>query len=736
MPNQVGQLTSKQWDTLLKPISGLTTKQRYQLKKAWALRWSCLQEQQQPMANAEQRFEHGLDLFRLLLRMHVDIDAVVAGLLVEPVKQELLLLEEVTEKAGEEVATLCKQITSLPEFEINEDSAQKEQRPRRRSQIIKAQAEIFRRMLLAMSQDLRVVLVLLVVRLHQMRVLAYIPVSQHLQIARECREIYVPLANRLGISWVKHELEDATFRYLFPHDFYGLVSLVNATQIQRKEYIEEVQVLLRDLLTEHDIPGQVMGRPKHLNSIFRKMIHRRISYEELYDIIAFRIICQTKGQCYQILGLIHDTWKPIPGRFKDYIALPKSNMYQSLHTTVVGPHKKRMEVQIRTQEMHLIAEDGIAAHWLYKESGGSSGAQAAGNVQWLRSLLQLQDEKADEDAFVANVRDHLFESKVFVFTPRGDIRELRRGSTPLDFAFAIHTEVGLQCTGAKVNNKMVSLRYELHNGDICEILTSPSACPNSGWLDLAQSARAKNKIRAFLRTEQREQAIQDGRERLERTLPAGQRNVSRLRKNGDLDKVSERLGLTTVEELLAQIGYGKVSAENVVRILFPREQKSSPSPTPKKSRRSSIRPSSGGVLVEGLDDIMIRMARCCHPIPGDPIVGFISRGRGVIVHRKDCSRLRKAEIQRQIDVRWTEDDVNLHSVNLRIITENRPTLLSQISQVFDNLNIQISRANYRSVGDESSNLFRCHISNVQQLQQLIRQISDIRGVIAIKRLRN
>ncbi len=727
-----GILTPQDWDELLAPVQPVPTPdERQMLEKAWNLRWERLEKHRRSMTYPYERFEQSRELLSLLTRIHLGTQAIVAGLMVEPIQLELVSLDEIKQELGKGTCKLCKHVTDLPAFALKTEV--RGPRGHRRSQVSK-QAEMFREMLLAMTQDLRVVLILLIVGVHRLRHLAYTPVEQQMQVAQECREIYAPLANRLGISWLKNELEDLTFRYLYPHDFYALVRQINTTQSDRHDYIESVQQELNQIIEEQNLPGRVMGRPKHLNSIFRKMNRRQLSFDELFDIIAFRMICQSKEHCYQLLGAIHDKWKPIPGRFKDYIALPKSNMYQSLHTTVLGPQQKRMEIQIRTEDMHRVAEDGIAAHWIYKE--GDTGAKAATDVQWLRSLLSLQDEKADADAFVANVRDHLFVSKVFVFTPGGDIKELRRGATPLDFAYAVHSQVGHHCAGAKINGRIVSLRYELRNGDIVEILTSPSAKPNRDWLEFVQSGRAKNKIRSFLRIEQRQQAIVDGRERLERGLPASHRNVSKLRKNGSLDKVCEQLGITSVDELLAQIGYGQVSVENVSRILVPPESSRPPKEEEEVTSRYSTRPSSGGIFVEGLDDIMVRMARCCNPIPGDPIVGFISRGRGVIVHHKNCVRLQKAELQRQIEVRWADDTSNIHSVSLRIITENRQTLLSQISQVFDNLKIQISRANCRSVGDESINLFRCHVSNVKQLKRLLRQLGDIRGVIRVERLRN
>lgn len=685
-----------------------------------------------------------VSLIRLFLKMHLRTDAICAGLLVEAVQREDLTEAEIKETLGKSVAALCMKVVKLPSFPFVEVEA-KQQRQKQREEV-QTQAESFRRMLLAIAQDLRVVLLYLVVRVHQLRFLGFLPIKEQTPIARECREICAPLANRLGISWLKNELEDLSLRFLFPHSFYGLAARLSSTVKEREDYIEEVQSLLRSFVDEHNIHAEVTGRSKHINSIFRKLQLRHVTFDQLFDITAFRVICETKEQCYQLLGLIHARWTPVPGRFKDYIALPKSNQYQSLHTTVVGPHNKRMEVQIRTFEMHRIAEEGIAAHWLYKESGGSQ-PQSGGKtdaVQWLRSLLHLQEEKSDAQEFMADVQDHLFEERVFVFTPKGDVKELMYGATPLDFAYAIHTEVGMRCVGAKANGKMVSLRYQLQNGDMVEIKTSPSAKPNRGHLEFARTGRARIKIRSFLRTAQRQQAITLGRNLLEKELPSSHKSLSKLIKGGELLKVAQERGWGTIDELLMQIGYGKIEVKSVINTLFPAPEPAPGDeevvellePPPKTSRgRKSRKRSKNAVLVDGMDDIMVRMARCCNPIPGDPIIGFISRGRGAIIHTAGCPKVQELDPQRQIEVSWDNNQQNKHTVTLRIVTENRPGLLTRISRVFSDREINITSAHCHTAQDEAVNVFQCQIADVEQLRRLSQVLNQIRGVNRVERLR-
>jgi len=673
------------------------------------------------------------DFVELVLKMKLGVPSICAALLYPRLQEGSLELSEVKTTFPKSVFELCESLLKLPDFAlpetINEPRLWKEDQ-----NLLNQQAGSFRKMLFAIARDLRVVLIRLCDRLHHLKRMSFVPVEIQAVLAHECREIYAPLANRLGISWLKNELEDLTLRYLYPRSFYSIAEKIAAKQKEREEYISKVKKVLEELFQKQNINCQVMGRSKHLNSIYLKSTKRGVPFEEQYDILAFRAICDTVEQCYQILGIIHGTWKPIPKRFKDYIALPKPNMYQSLHTTVLGPMNKRMEIQIRTHEMHRMAEEGVAAHWLYKENNPQG--KAVEKSRWLRSLLSLQDEKSDDHEFMATLQDQLLEGEVFVFTPKGEVREFPKGATPLDFAYAIHTKVGESCVGAKANNKIVPLRYEMQNGDFVEILTSPSAKPNRDWLKMAKTNRARTKIRSFLRAEQRQEALVLGRELLEKSLPTSNRSITKLIKSGALPKVSKDLHHASIDEMFIQIGYGKQDPTAVVDALFPPEVEEPTDEIQVKENIQAHKP-TGGILVGGLSGIQFTTARCCNPIPGDPIIGFISRGRGVIIHTKDCAKLEAEDPNRYIDVVWEVGQTNRHTVTLRVECKGakQPGILSRISKVFEDLNINITSAKCDTRDDEAINHFTCQVADVKQLKRLIRQLEDVRNVTSVTRLR-
>jgi GTP pyrophosphokinase len=675
--------------------------------------------------------DHGLEALHLAARMQLDADSLCATLLLQPFESDWIERERIEAALGEEVAFLCTALKNLPTFRFPSHAEAERMGVALRTE----QAESFRKMLLAMARDIRVVLIRLCDRLQSLRTLEFIPAPLQPQIAQECRELYAPLANRLGISWLKNELEDLSLRFLFPKAFYELASKIDSTKREREKYIQEVQDVLHNLMQKHTIPCEIAGRSKHINSIYRKMVRGQLSFEQLYDILAFRVVCHTKDQCYQVLGVIHDRWKPIPGRFKDYIAMSKPNGYQSLHTTVLGPHNKKMEIQIRTHAMHKMAEEGIAAHWLYKEDKNPQ-ARAVEQFRWLRDLLRLQDENEDADALLASVRDKLNEGDVFVFTPNGDVRELPLGATPVDFAFAIHTEVGNRCTGAKANGKIVPLRYKLETGDIVEILTHPATKPSRDWLKFVKTDRARSKIRNYLRTEQRERASTLGREILEKTLPPGHKNLNKLLKSGVLDPLYAELGAASVEELIMNIGYGKLDANELVQRLFPPEKQEAPPPPPAPRPPRHTKNRKDALLVNGMRDILIRYAGCCQPIPGDDVIGFISRGRGVIIHRTDCTKITDSDPARRIDVQWESSQKHVHSVSLRVVAENRPGLLSQLTKAFSDLQINISAAQCKTNGDTAINTFECQVNDLQHLHRLTDLLRQVKGVSQIQRLRD
>ncbi len=495
------------------------------------------------------------------------------------------------------------------------------------------------------------------------------------------------------------------------------------------------------------VPGDVTGRFKHFYSIYKKMRSQGIEFEQVPDVIAFRIITNDVGQCYAALGLIHQMWKPVPGRFKDFIAIPKANMYQSLHTTVIGPLSERIEIQIRTEEMHRIAEEGIAAHWAYKE-GKNALSSDDEKFAWLRQLLEWQQDLKDPKEFLDTVKVDLFTDEVFVFTPRGDVKSLPRGATPVDFAYAIHSAVGEKCIGAKVNGKIVPLRYKLKNGDQLEVLTSPQGHPSKDWLTFVKTSRAQQKIRAFIKEQQREKSLVLGRELAEREFRRFGLNLNKLIKNGELKPHGEHFGFSNEEDLLVAIGYGKIQPSQLVERLVPKEKveevKEQPPKDPSQGLLQTVsdlarkvvgRKSSTGVVIGGIDDVLVRFGRCCNPVPGDPIVGFITRGRGVTVHTAACDKALATDPERRVDVSWDVRGEYKRPVTLRVLTQDRPGLLADMSQVFSKKGVNISQANCRATGDDRAvNTFEVTISDLKQLTELMKTIEKLTGVYSVERV--
>src|SRR2546425_2226431 len=518
-------------------------------------------------------------------------------------------------------------------------------------------------MLVAMAKDIRVILVKLADRKHNMRTLAHMQPEAQQRIAQETLDIYAPLAHRLGIQWIKIELEDLAFRYLTPAEYADVEQQVAQTQKDRARFISEVVDLLTTKLKEAGLEAEVHGRPKHLYSIWKKMRKNGLnSVSQLHDIVAFRLILKSVPACYEALGLIHSLWKPVPGRFKDYIAIPKPNMYQSLHTTVIGPTGERIEIQMRTEEMHRIAEEGIAAHWAYKE--GKTGGKDEQKFAWLRQLVEWKQELKDPRDFLETVKVDLFQDEVFVFTPRGDVKSLPLGSTPVDLAYAVHSEGGAHCVGAKVNGKIVPLRYKLKNGDSVEILTSPNARPNKDWLSFVKTSRAQAKIRNFIKAQQRERSIDIGRDLLEREFKRFDLNFAKALKTHEFLKAANDMGHSRADDLVSAVGYGKLSAANVLHKLSPQEQLkpaekidgdangTTSALTQLVRRVPQASRTSGGGRIGGVDDVLVRYGKCCAPVPGDPIVGFITRARGVPVHVQGCRKATETDPERRVDVAW------------------------------------------------------------------------------------
>jgi GTP pyrophosphokinase len=573
-----------------------------------------------------------------------------------------------------------------------------------------------------------------------MRSLHHLPPEKQERIAAETMQIYAPLANRLGIQWVKIELEDLAFKYLYAHEYEQLAADVAKTRAERLEYIHAVEKLIKHEMETGGVPCDVMGRAKHLWSIYQKMKRTQRPFEEIHDAIGFRVITDTQMHCYQGLGVAHQTWTPIPGRFKDYIALPKPNLYQSLHTAVIGPRGERIEVQIRTREMNLVAEHGIAAHWKYKEGRPVAGPDDK-KFDWLRQLMESQKELRDPTEFLESVKIDLFGDEVYVFTPGGDVKALPKGACPIDFAYAVHSSIGDHCSGARVNGMIVPLRYQLRNGDTIEILTNPNQKPNKDWLKLVKTARARTKIRWLLRQEQRDKAVALGTDLVDKALRKHDTTLARAEKQ--LQAAARELRCVTVDELIIQVGYGKITPQQVIEKALPElAKKDGTAPTEKAEsmlktllRKVTRRTSSTGIKVAGEDDVLVRFAKCCSPLPGDQITGFITRGRGVTVHRRDCDKGLDLDPERRIDVEWDGTSKTQHEVAIQVLCADKPGLLAHISQSFTDQGVNISQAHCRATEDgRAVNTFHALVRDLDQLKGVIRSLSRIKGVFSVDRV--
>jgi GTP pyrophosphokinase len=577
-------------------------------------------------------------------------------------------------------------------------------------------------------------------RLDNMRTLGAMAPEKQERIARETMEIYAPLAHRLGIQWIKAELEDLSFQYLYPKEFQDLSDKLHTYFENRQQYIDEVAQVLRDELTQNEIPARVSGRPKHLWSIYQKTVKTGRDLDQLFDIIAFRAIVGNVRDCYAALGVVHTKWTPIPGRFKDFIALPKPNMYQSLHTSLIGPKAERIEVQIRTEEMHKVAEDGIAAHWKYKEGKPGGSDPDDKKFAWLKQLMEWQKTLADPTEFIETVKVDLFADEVFVFTPKGDVKGLPTGATPVDLAYLIHTDVGNHCSGARVNGQLVPLRYKLRNGDTVEIVTSPNQKPTKDWLKFVKTSSAKAKIRHFMRSEQRERAKALGRDLLDRELRQHDMTYAKSERSGDLVHAVNELRQQSLDEMLMNIGYGKLLPADVVEVLLPEGQRTvrtSSEPAtklPSLAKRSpGLKPP--GIRVAGEDDVLVRFGKCCSPVAGDPVVGVITRGRGVTVHAKTCSTAMEQPEERRIDIEWDSEHKAARPATVQVVCADKPGILALLSQTFHDHGLNISQANCRTLDDDRAvNTFRVTVVDVDQLQKIIRALQKLQGVFAVQRM--
>jgi GTP pyrophosphokinase len=700
------------------------------IKKAYV--FSGMVHQGQVRSSGEPYLRHPLEVARILTELKMDASVVATGLLHDTVEDTHTTIEKVEETFGSEIAGLVDGLTKISRITITFEK--KEDR----------EAENFRKMVLAMARDIRVILIKLADRLHNMRTLDALGPERQRRIAQETWDIYAPLANRLGIGWMKAELEDLAFKHLEPEKYEELCEKVVKWREDRGTYIAGVKEVIESTLAEHGIKGEVTGRLKHLYSMYRKMKEQDAEFEDIHDIIAFRVIVDSVKDCYAVLGIIHSTWKPVPGRFKDYLAIPKTNLYQSLHTTVVGPYGWKMELQIRTVEMHKVAEYGIAAHWKYKEGKTVDGKDDK-RFAWLRQLLEWQRDLKDSDEFMETVKVDLFPEEVFVFTPKGSVKVFPKGATPVDFAYAIHTDVGHRCVGAKVDGKMVPFKQRLRNGNVVEIITSEAHRPSKDWLRFVVTSRAKARIRQWIKAEEREQSIVLGKEILEKQLKKYGLESTRLLKSGELAKVAKQeFGLKGVEHLHLNIGYGKISVHQAITKLLPPERLK-PGPEGKVSglrkvlQRLKSAPETGsrkeGVVIKGVEDIMVRFAKCCNPLPGDDIVGFITHGQGVSIHGAKCPNLLDSDPERQIEVEWDKKIKAVRAVTIEVVCKNEKGLLADMSSAIKNSDANISGADIRTIPDNRAICtFEIEVNDREQLKNTIRSLQKVKKVIKVARV--
>jgi GTP pyrophosphokinase len=667
---------------------------------------------------------HPLAVAGILADMKLDVVSVAAGLLHDVVEDTHATLEELDEMFGKETTHIVSGVTKLSVLPFDSSSQAR-------------QAESIRKMILAMADDIRVILIKLADRLHNMRTLRFHSEAKRKKIAKETLDIYAPIAGRLGIYWIKKDLEDTSFMYLQPEEYSKIESLVNKDREEGEKYIETVKNLIENKLDEHNLKGEISGRYKYLFSIYKKMISQNLSFEEVYDIIAFRIILDSISQCYEVLGLIHSLWKPVVKKFKDYIGVPKPNMYQSLHTTVIGPVGERIEIQIRTWEMDKVASSGIAAHWSYKE-GLHLDEKTNKAFSWIQNLVENQEDYKNPDEFLENVRIDLFPDDVYIFTPRGEIKTVPRGATPVDFAYLIHTEVGNQCTGAKVNGRIVPLQYELKTGDTVEIITSKKHHPSKDWLNFVKTVKARSRIRQWIKIQEKERSITLGREMCEKAFRKYRLNFNTQLKSEEMEKVVEHFGFKKVDDLIASVGYGKITPLQIIRKIVPKpEKEEDESILNKIIGRVRKKKLKAGVMVKGVDDILIKFGRCCQPVPGDPITGYITRGFGVTVHRTSCVNALKMSPERQIDVEWNVDLTDAYPVKIRIRSYDRVGLLADIAAIISKNEANIISANTETRENKMvDSFFTITVEDTNQLNKILLSIKKIKHIQEVKRMDN
>lgn len=701
----------------------LTDKDLEQLEKAY--RFAEKAHQGQTRKSGEPYITHPVAVTEILADWKMDLATLIAALLHDVAEDTGVTLEQIEAEFGETVRHLVDGVTKLNKrmkFKSNEEH----------------QAENHRKMFVAMAQDIRVILIKLADRVHNMRTLKYMPEHKQREKAKETLEIFAPLAHRLGISKIKWELEDIALRYLNPQQYYRIVHLMKQKRAEREKYLDEIIATLRTRLAEMDVKvADISGRPKHIYSIYRKMVSQQKEFNEIYDLLAVRVIVDTVRDCYAVLGIIHTIWKPMPGRFKDYIAMPKTNMYQSLHTTVIGPKGEPIEVQIRTMEMHRTAEYGIAAHWAYKEGATVEKSDFEEKLKWFREMMELQQETKDAQEFVESLKMDWFSDAVFVFTPKGDVVELPMGSVPLDFAYRIHTEIGNKCIGAKVNGKIVPLDYQLNTGDIVEILTSKhSYGPSQDWLKLVKSSQARSKIRNWFKKQRREESIEKGKEMVEALLKKHEFDVDEVLTPDRIAEATQKFNFQDEDDMFAAVGYGGISTAQVVHRLTDGLKTESPIVLPEvKAMPKRNRKMDQGVRVKGVDNVLVRLSRCCNPVPGDDIAGYVTQGRGVTVHRADCPNLESVPEERRISVEWEGNTAQFYQVDIEVSGYDRNGLLNEVLQAVNDTKTSLSAVSAK--GDRrgiASIHIRIGIQNINHLKSVVERVKKVRDIYSVRRI--
>ncbi|ERN55005.1 bifunctional (p)ppGpp synthetase/guanosine-3',5'-bis(diphosphate) 3'-pyrophosphohydrolase [Alkalihalophilus marmarensis] len=680
---------------------------------------------------------HPIQVAGIIVELELDPNTVAAAFLHDVVEDTEVTVEEISAEFNEQVAMLVDGVTKLKKFKYKSKEEQ--------------QAENHRKMLVAMAKDIRVILIKLADRLHNMRTLKYMPPEKQRVTSNETLEIFAPLAHRLGISTIKWELEDTALRYLDPQQYYRIVNLMKRKRAEREQYLSQVMDTINEHLTDVKVNAELSGRPKHIYSIYRKMVLQNKQFNEIYDLLAVRIIVKNIKDCYAVLGVIHTCWKPMPGRFKDYIAMPKANMYQSLHTTVVGPFGDPLEVQIRTEEMHRVAEFGVAAHWAYKEgkSSASSKDSFEDKLTWFRDIIESQNETNDAQEFMECLKMDLFSDMVFVFTPKGDVLDLPRGSVPLDFAYRIHSEIGNRCIGAKVNGKMVPLDHELKTGDIVEVMTSKhSYGPSQDWIKITQSSHAKNKIKQWFKKERREENIEKGREIVEKEIRALDFEPKEVLTEENIQLVANKFSFAGEEDMFAAAGYGGISAKQIVNRMTEKLRKQLDQEQEEQSLQEAIseipsftpkKKASSGVRVKGVDNLLIRLSRCCTPVPGDDIIGYITKGRGVSIHRADCANVNTEEAKtRLLPVEWEGDhqQSKSYNVDIEITGFDRNGLLNEVLQAVTESRTMINAVSGKS--DHRNKVATINmtilIQNIDHLHKVVEKIKHLQDIYSVRRI--